>query len=125
MMGSFHTNCHDISLQLMRRFLHTHECGIHSWPLQFKDELSPLIQRYSNSKGSLLQLTLERFVKDNGDEMAQPIPPLIKSSLEQHIRLSVAASITCQSEEIEILPFYHKSGAIKIGGILLGSAKGR
>lgn len=37
-LGSYHTNCHDISLQLMRRFVSTTEHGVHNWPNEFKDQ---------------------------------------------------------------------------------------
>lgn len=38
-LGSYHTNCHDISLQLMRRFTSVTFYSIHNWPVEYKEEL--------------------------------------------------------------------------------------
>ncbi len=81
-MGSFHTNCHDISLQLMRRFIDTSDFGIHKWPSDFKDELSPLIGICTYNKGSLMQTSLEATLANS--QTLQPLPPLLESALELH-----------------------------------------
>ena len=37
-IGSFHTNFHDIPVQLMRRALEKDKYGAHYWPREFKDD---------------------------------------------------------------------------------------
>ena len=42
-LGAFHTNCHDVSLQLMRRFVQVAEYGNSKWPKDYVTEFAPLI----------------------------------------------------------------------------------
>lgn len=129
-MGSFHTNCHDISLQLMGRFLDTHQFGIQSWPAEYKDELSPLIEKCFYNKGSLTQTSLETALKsaDLNDEV-EPLPPLCEFALEAHQKVSLLSTIHAadlfECDDIEILTIFQKCKALRIGGILLGSQSGR
>jgi len=51
-LGSFHTNCHDISLQLMRRFLDTNDFGIDTWPADYRDDLAPLSKNAFTTKAA-------------------------------------------------------------------------
>ena len=53
-LGSYHTNYHDILLQIMRRFLSSHSFGSSNWPEKYVNDFSPLLARCSYSKGSLL-----------------------------------------------------------------------
>ena len=114
-LGKFHTNCHGISLQLMRRFLDTQDCGVQSWPLEYKDDFAPLIEKCNHSKGLFIQTSLEQLVDGGINYSIEPIPPVLESSLEAHQRLLIAASIRGtnvipnQSEDtIEVMSFYHK-----------------
>ena len=71
-MGSFHTNCHDISYGTSVYVLHT-------WSTEYRDELTPLMQSCGYSKGSVIQTTLECFFKDNCsqiDSVTNPFPPV-------------------------------------------------
>ena len=52
-LGSYHTNCHDISLQLMRRFLVNHDYGFSNWPEEYRDEFEAIISQCQYNKGSL------------------------------------------------------------------------
>ena len=45
-LGAFHTNCHDVSLQLMRRFTQVNEYGCYYWPLEYRDEFSLLMKNF-------------------------------------------------------------------------------
>ena len=78
-MGSFHTNCHDISLQLVRRFHGTSVYVLHTWSTEYRDELTPFMQSCGYSKGSLIQTSLECFLKDNCSQIysvTNPFPPV-------------------------------------------------
>lgn len=61
-MGSFHTNCRDVSLQLNRRFLDTREYSITNWPTECREEISPLLSSCRYSKGSLNHVALENTI---------------------------------------------------------------
>ena len=41
-LGSFKTNSHDISVQLMRRFINARDCSVNYWPQEFKNEFSAI-----------------------------------------------------------------------------------
>ena len=130
-LGSFHTNCRDISLQLMRRFLDTNEFGIHNWPSDFKDDLSPLIMTCFYNKGSLVQSSLKATLTNvNHLQTVQPMPPLLESALEPHQKLSLTLVVTStdlvsETEEIEFLTIFQKCAALKVGSYILGSVDGR
>ena len=39
-LGSYHTYCHDISLQLMRRYTSSQEFAVQNWPEEYKGTFS-------------------------------------------------------------------------------------
>lgn len=132
-LGSFHTNCHDISLQLIRRFLDTHEFGTHTWPVEYRDELSHVILRCVYNKGSLMQSSLEHLVRSTDlhvGNIVEPLPPVRESALEPHQQLSVLSSIHSakmieSNDPMEVIPVFQRCGALKIGGVIIGSESGR
>ena len=71
-LGAYHTNCRDIPLQVMRRFLASEFYNIHNWPTQFKDELSPLLVKHKYENGSLLSTSLEQCLVDHKTSAAYP-----------------------------------------------------
>lgn len=125
-MGS----CHDISLQLMRQFMDTHEFGIHNWPSEYKNELSPLIAKCFYNKGSLMQTSLQTVIRSADlNKVVEPLPPLHESALEAHQKVSLISTIRTANlidgDNIEILTIFQKCGALRIGGVVLGSQSGR
>lgn len=64
-LGSYHTNCHDISLQLMRRFIVNHEYGVSNWPEEYRDEFDPLLSKFHYNKGSLSPEPLSDSIQSN------------------------------------------------------------
>lgn len=127
-LGSFHTNCHDISLQLMRRFLDTNSFGLHTWPSDYKDQLAPLVKKCIYNKGSLMQNSLGCAPTTYSTNDVEPFPPLCESALEPHQKESLKITIrTMHSsiDRIEILTIFQKCGSLKLNGILIGSERGR
>ena len=45
-LGSYHTNCHNISLQLMRRFTSSSFYNVNNWPVEYKDQFYPLLSKF-------------------------------------------------------------------------------
>ena len=58
-MGSYHTNCKNISVQLTRRFVDSIEYAPSNWSDEFAEEFLPLISKFQYKKGSLIQANLE------------------------------------------------------------------
>ena len=59
-LGSYHTNCKNISLQLMRRFMSGQYYGAENWPIEFREEFYPLLVHHTYDKGSLQACSLEQ-----------------------------------------------------------------
>lgn len=50
-LGSYHTNSRNISLQLMRRFLDSKTYAPCNWPEEFRDEFLPVLAQFSMKRG--------------------------------------------------------------------------
>jgi len=131
-LGSFHTNCHDISLQLMRRFLDTNDFGIDTWPADYRDDLAPLVKKCVYNKGSLMQSLLDHILSTYGtNDGVVPLPPLHDSALEPHQKESLTMTVRTMHpdvpnfDKIEVLTIFQRCGAVKIGDILIGSERGK
>ena len=58
-LGFYHTNNRDISIQIPNRFLDSKSYVPTNWPDEFKKEYLPLIERFHYNKGSLMQNNIE------------------------------------------------------------------
>ena len=79
-LGSFHTNTHDISLQSMRKFIRSHESDIDAISSEYRKDFLPLIENCFYTKGSLKQTCLEFAVLD--DSQVSPLPPIFTSAFD-------------------------------------------
>ena len=61
-MGSYHTNGHNISLQLARKFFGSNAFAPCNWPTEFVDEFYPILERFNYQKGALVQETFSTVV---------------------------------------------------------------
>lgn len=84
-LGSYHTNSHDISVQIMRRFLSNDYYSFHNWPTEYRDQLSPLPRKYNYKKGSLLSHTLEQCL--HNPEFINPVPPVYEVAWQVHQKI--------------------------------------
>ena len=57
-MGTYHTNNRNISVQLARRFLDSKEYAPNSWPNNYVDTFFPILERYTYQQCSLKQMVL-------------------------------------------------------------------
>ena len=79
-LGSFHTNCHDLSLQIMRRFLRTKEFQVHSFCNDYKElDFSHLIDKCLYNKGSLKHVSLKAALNDAS--CVVPLSPVHEAAL--------------------------------------------
>ena len=123
-LGSYHTNCHDISLQLMRRFLANHKNGFNNWPEEYKDDFTPLLSHCPYKKGSLMSDTLEYSLRDStcfGD--IKPLPPVHEVAWLPHQKeaLCVVATELLGYKNCKILTLFQKCKAISLGEFIIGS----
>ena len=126
-LGSFHTNCHDLSLQIMRRFFRTKEFQLQTFSNEYKNDFSPLIEKCVYNKGSLKHTCLKDAIRDN--TCVHPLPPVRESALTPEQRRSISNVICCVypniGESVEVLTLFQKCSALRVGEFLLGATSGR
>ena len=126
-LGSYHTNCHDISLQLMRRFASSTYYSVENWPSEYKDELYPLLNKHEYIKGSLEASSLEEMLETFDLEDVRPLPPVFEVAWESHQKSALyqLAASSVGHSNFEILMLYDKATAISVGKFVLGSSASR
>ena len=126
-LGSYHTNSRDISLQLMRRFTSNTSYGIQNWPTEYKDQLSTLLIHHQYNKGSLQAISLEQALQVHLHEHVTPLPPVREAAwgLHQKAALNDFISSIIGHNNYTLLTLYDKATALSIGGFVLGSACSR
>lgn len=126
-LGSFRTNSHDISVQLMRRFLSIQAYAIRNWPEEYRDNFSKLIDKCEYDKGSLSQGSLNDLLTFPYAVQIQSLPPVHEHAFEPHVKSDVHNAIeeVAQSSTFDVLALYEKCGAIKIGRFVIGSSSSR
>lgn len=117
-MGSYHTNCHDISVQLTRRFLGSVQYAPINWPKDIASEFLPLIEQFCYNEGSLRQTNLVTSISD-----IIPLPPIQeKSFTPEMLRLVQHTFDTCYGEsKFKCLLLYKCTDGLKIGDYAIGS----
>ena len=71
-LEAYKTNSHDITVQLMRRFLSSRDCSVQFWPEEFKRDFSSMLENCSYSKGSLSHESLPILLSLGDNEIIEP-----------------------------------------------------
>ncbi len=79
-LGSFHTNSHDISLQIMRRYMSCQCVSVAHWPPDFKRQFAPLLCGHFFEEGSLKAHSLTQALNDFNTDDLNVIPPVSESA---------------------------------------------
>lgn len=127
-LGSYHTNCRDISLQLMRKFSSATQHGLYNWPAEFK-EFSSLLSKHDHEykEGSLHVSSFEQALQVHQYEHIIPLPPVCEVvwKLHQKSSLSDLLHSLVGHSDYTLSMLYDKATALSIGGFIIGSASGR
>ena len=116
-LGSYHTNYHNISVQLMRRFLDYGLYTTYRWPHELIDQFYPIIEKCRSSKGSLKQQIFETSQSCN----LIPVPPIYEDGfLPQEYEL-VLNTIKVIINPCDVLLLHKVVLAIKVDDCLIGS----
>ena len=127
-LGSYHTNCKDISLQLMRKFTTSSSyLNTDCWPSEYVEEFYPLVAHHTYSKGSLQLITFDQAlsVACMQLDIIKPSPPIKEAAWEAHEReelKDIMASVVGHTD-CNLLLLYYKCFALKIDKFVLGSQK--
>ena len=126
-LGSYHTNGHDISLQIMRKFTSsTYHC-IQNWPEEYRNHLYPFLKKHQYCQGSLETASVQQVLEDFQFEDVKPLPPVHEMAWELHQKdplheLLLSGIGHCN---FDILTLFDKATAISVGEFVLGSTKSR
>ena len=124
-LGSYHTNNHNISLQLANRFLDSRVYSPVNWPAEFSEEYYPVIRTFLYNKGSLMQKTVEtEFFFDTALTITA-LPPIKESSFMPWELDSLKDSLDgiIDLNTYSILLLHKRVKTLLVGGFVLG-AKG-
>lgn len=115
-LGSYNTNNHFISAQLMQRFMDYGTYAIHNWPREFQEDYSSLIRGCTYNKGSLAQDTFESHTTLTN---IQSIPPIVQKVLSRDDIRSLSSWSAFNN--CDILTLYRQSKSVRISSAVIGS----
>lgn len=116
-LGSYHTNNRNISVQIMSNFMDSHIYSSSKWPQDYVKEFLPILDKFKYYKGSLQQSTFESAVLNSE---VKPLPPVLEISFTP-IELSYIKELLGS----EVLMLYKKTKAIKLKNYVIGSKNSR
>ena len=124
-LESYHTNGHDIPIQLMRRFLVTSDFDQHKWPEEFQPTFSPFLFRHKYNKGSLAAMSLDQCLAC--EKEIEALPPVFESSWESHQKLSLHSVVATAYglSNFTVLTLYKKAKALSVGRFIISSIHSR
>ena len=121
-LGGYHTNSRNISIQLMRKFLDSKSYAPCNWPIAYKDDFYPVLEKFRYHKGSLKQSSFED--RDTVNDEVCGMPP-IQEDVFNHIQLSTIATLlsSCYPKDSHtVLMLYSRAKAIRTQQVVIGSA---
>ena len=112
-LGSFHTNNHNVTVQLMRKFVSMQLVSTDQWPGEFRESFGPLLQPHLKEKGSVAET-----VCPNEMSAVKPLPPFSEAAFtdDEILKVEHAISSLHPAESIlQILKLYKRTVSIAIG----------
>ena len=121
-LGSYHTNSRNISLQLMRRFLDSKMFAPCNRPEEFRHEFLPVLAQFKYQKGSLQQSSLSDGVLE-----VDGLPPLQENALSplELVVMNQLATSEYPGETLTVLMLYNRCKTITLNGFVIGSQDSR
>ena len=111
-LGSFHTSNHNVTVQLMRKFLSMQMVSLDQWPKEFKDKIGPLFQPYIKEIGSLSETlcpTISQSIK--------PLPPITERAFTPEEMSEVVSTVNSFHIDcnLQVLTLYKRTSSLVIG----------
>ncbi len=117
--GSFHTNTHNIPIQIMRKLTSMQSTDSSLWPSEFQNEFSSLL--HEHKKGTLSDF---RFLDKNEIKPLRPIFQKVLDEIELE-RIHQVLYTTYDGNNYHIVRLHKYTNAIVNGAIKLASEKSR
>ena len=125
-MGSYHTNCRNISVQLTHRFIDSKTYARNKWPSEFITDFLPLLEQFRYQQGSLMQNTPETNSKDGVSPLA-PVHECIWLPEEIQVLTHVIRDINCldDSAKVHVCMVTKRAKAVICNGFLISCTTSR
>lgn len=118
-LGSYHTNNRNISVQLMRNFLDSRLYSSCNWPQGYVKDFLPILEKFRYHKGSLQQSTLETTILSYKFAI-EPLPPVQEASFT-----SIELSYLKEVLGLDLLLLYKKTKSLKLQDFIIGGKNSR
>ena len=126
-MGSYHTNCKNISVQLTRRFLDSKVYAPAKWPTEFNTDFMQLLEKFQYHQGSLMQSTFETELSNSDVSYTTPLVPIFESvwNSQEIVALKDIISVhrSVSKDDIHVIMVAKRSQAVLHNGFLLSGKK--
>lgn len=122
-LGSFKTSNHNVTVQLMRKFLSMQLVTLDKWPSEFKDKVGPLFQPYQKETGSLSETVCPTTIRS-----VKPLPPISEKAFlpEELSEVENVINSLHADSDLQVLRLYKCTSSVAIGNsIKLASAGSR
>lgn len=121
-LGSYHTNNRNISVQLMQHFTNGRRYSPYNWPREYVDEFLPVLENFRYDKGSLQQTTLETTLHGlhKRSDTVFALPPVNKDAFSV-LELASLKDLF----HSEVLMLHKKTKAIQLQKFTLGATDSR
>ena len=115
-MGSYHINNRNISLQLMQHFLNSNRFSPCNWPSEHAEQFTSVLEKFRYHKGSLQQTNLEAALASSSATDIKPLPPVYEDAY-------TVPELTYLKEifHFDVLILYKKAKAIQVKNYIIGA----
>jgi hypothetical protein len=97
-LGSFQTSNHNVTVQLMCKFLSMQLVTLDKWPAEYKDEVEQLFHPYLKEAGSLS----ETSCSTEGIQSVKPLPPISEKAFLPEELLEVEKVVNSLNEDCKV-----------------------
>ena len=120
-LGSYHVNNRNISIQIANRFLYGKAHAPTNWPAEFRQEYLPMIERFSYNKGSLTQINIVIHATCS----VTALPPVTESSfmMWECDDLKPNFNTILEPDSFDILILHKRARALVVGQFVIGAKK--
>lgn len=109
-LGSFQTSNHDVTIQLMRKFLGMQIVSLDQWPEDLRNDFSPLFHKCCKETGSLSETNQSK----DSFALVKPLPPVTERAFksEDMVKIEEIMSHLYPNCQVQVLRLHRSSLAV-------------